>query len=300
MPVLVVGSIGLDHIKTQTEEHADLLGGSASFAAYAASFYAPVRLVGVVGGDFPEEHKKLLAGQKIDLAGLEVADGATFRWSGEYEADMNNRKTLSIALNVFEHFSPKIPASYRDTDFVLLANIAPSLQSKVLDQVAKPKFIVADTMDLWIEIARKDLLDLLKRIDMLILNDSEAKALTGETNVLKAGRKILSWGPKYVTIKKGEHGSILLSATETAVLPAFPLEEVFDPTGAGDCFAGALIGYCASKNDASFATLRAAIVHATLVASFNVESFSLRRLAKLDTAQIAERAAKFKQVAGLA
>jgi len=300
MPVLVVGSIGLDHIKTQTEEHADLLGGSASFAAYAASFYAPVRLVGVVGGDFPEEHKKLLAGQKIDLAGLEVADGATFRWSGEYEADMNNRKTLSIALNVFEHFSPKIPASYRDTDFVLLANIAPSLQSKVLDQVAKPKFIVADTMDLWIEIARQDLLDLLKRIDMLILNDSEAKALTGETNVLKAGRKILSWGPKYVTIKKGEHGSILLSATETAVLPAFPLEEVFDPTGAGDCFAGALIGYCASKNDASFATLREALVHATLVASFNVESFSLRRLAKLDAAQIAERAAKFKRVAGLA
>ena len=300
MPVLVVGSIGLDHIKTQTEEHADLLGGSASFAAYAASFYAPVRLVGVVGGDFPEEHKTLLAGQKIDLAGLEVADGATFRWSGEYEADMNNRKTLSIALNVFEHFSPKIPAGYRDTDFVLLANIAPSLQAKVLDQVAKPKFIVADTMDLWIEIARQDLLDLLKRIDMLILNDSEAKALTGETNVLKAGRKILSWGPKYVTIKKGEHGSILLSATETAVLPAFPLEEVFDPTGAGDCFAGALIGYCASKNDASFATLREALVHATLVASFNVESFSLRRLAKLDPAQIAERAAKFKQVAGLA
>ena len=300
MPVLVVGSIGIDHVKTQTEEHAELLGGSASFAAYAASFYAPVRLVGVVGDDFPAPHRALFASREIDLEGLEIAPGKTFRWSGEYETDMNNRKTLSLALNVFEHFSPKIPASWKETDFVLLANIAPALQSLVLDQISRPKFVVADTMDLWIDIAKDDLLALIKRIDMLILNDSEAKKLTGETNTIKAGRKLLAAGPKFVTIKKGEHGAILMSNNEIAALPAFPLEEVFDPTGAGDTFAGALVGYCASQGDASFATLREAIIHGTLVASFNVESFSLRRLEKLDAEQLAKRGAQFRKIAGLA
>lgn len=300
MPVLVVGSVGIDHIKTQTEDHPELLGGSASYAAIAASFYAPVRLVGVVGNDFPPRHRALYESKKIDLEGLEVADGATFRWTGQYEADMNVRNTLSLALNVFEHFSPKIPASYRDTDFVLLANIAPALQSKVLDQIAKPKFVVADTMDLWIEIARQDLLDLLKRVDMLVLNDGEAKALTGEGNVIKAGRKLLGLGPRYIVVKKGEHGSVLFSADAIHVLPAYPLEGVFDPTGAGDCFVGALVGYCASKGDASFATVREALIHATLVASFNVEAFSLRRLETLTSAEIAARAAEFKAIAGLA
>ncbi len=300
MPVLVVGSVGIDHIKTQTEDHPELLGGSASYAAVSASFYAPVRLVGVVGNDFPAAHRALYAAKGIDLEGLEVADGATFRWTGQYEADMNNRKTLSIALNVFEHFSPKIPASYRETEFVLLANIAPALQSKVLDQVAKPKFVVADTMDLWIEIARPDLLALLKRIDLLVLNDSEARALTGETTAILAGKKLLGWGPKFVIVKKGEHGSILFSADKLFVLPAFPLDAVFDPTGAGDCFVGALIGYCASKGMADFATLKEALVHATLVASFNVEEFSLRRLETLTKGQIEARATEFREIAGLA
>jgi sugar/nucleoside kinase (ribokinase family) len=300
MPVLVVGSVGIDHIKTQTEDHPELLGGSASYAAVAASFYAPVRLVGVVGGDFPAAHRALYEAKQIDLEGLEVAKGKTFRWTGEYEADMNNRKTLSLALNVFEHFSPKIPAAYRETDFVLLANIAPSLQAKVLDQIARPKFVVADTMDLWIEIARQDLLDLLKRVDMLILNDSEAKALAEEGNVIKAGKKLLGFGPRYIVVKKGEHGSVLFSADAIHALPAFPLEGVFDPTGAGDCFAGALVGHCAAKGDASFATVREALVQATLVASFNVEAFSLKRLESLTAAEIAARTAQFKEIAGLA
>ncbi|SDU17568.1 Sugar or nucleoside kinase, ribokinase family [Verrucomicrobium sp. GAS474] len=300
MPVLVVGSVGIDHIKTQTEDHPELLGGSASYAAVSASFYAPVRLVGVVGNDFPPQHRALYEAKKIDLEGLEVADGETFRWTGQYEADMNNRKTLSLALNVFEHFSPKIPASYKSTDFVLLANIAPALQSQVLDQIEKPKFVVADTMDLWIEIARPDLLALLKRIDLLVLNDSEAKALTEEGTAIQAGKKLLTWGPKFVIVKKGEHGAILFSKEKLFVLPAFPLDTVFDPTGAGDCFVGALVGYCASKGDASFATLKEALVHATLVASFNVEAFSLRRLEKLTKAEIEARAVEFKEAAGLA
>jgi sugar/nucleoside kinase (ribokinase family) len=299
MPVLVVGSVALDHVKTQSEEHRELLGGSASFASYAASFYAPVRMVGVIGPDFPEPYRALLSRRGIDLAGLEVADGQTFRWSGEYEADLNNRRTLSIALNVFEHFSPKIPAAYRETDYVLLANIAPSLQAKVLDQIARPKFVIADTMDLWIEIARQDLIALLGRIDMLILNDSEARMLTGEANAFKAGRKILAQGPRFVVVKKGEHGAILMSESETYVIPAYPLEEVLDPTGAGDCFAGALIGYCAQKDDAIFATLREAVFHATLVASFNVEAFSLRRLESLEAAHLDTRATRFREVAGL-
>ncbi|HEY8965149.1 MAG TPA: PfkB family carbohydrate kinase [Candidatus Methylacidiphilales bacterium] len=300
MPVLVVGSVGIDHIKTQTEDQPELLGGSASYAAVAASFYAPVRLVGVVGNDFPAQHRALYEAKSIDLEGLEIADGLTFRWTGQYEADMNNRKTLSLALNVFEKFAPKIPDSYKKTEFVLLANIAPALQSSVLDQIEKPKFVVADTMDLWIEIARPDLLALLKRIDLLVLNDSEAKALTGETTAIKAGKKLLGQGPKFIIVKKGEHGSVLFSKEKVFVLPAFPLEGVFDPTGAGDCFVGALVGYCASKNDASFETLKEALVHATLMASFNVEAFSLRRLETLTQADIEARTLEFKEAAGLA
>jgi sugar/nucleoside kinase (ribokinase family) len=294
MPVLVVGSIALDNIKTPSSEHKHLLGGSASYAAVAASFFGPVNLVGVIGKDFPPEHRQLFADRKIDLTGLEVADGLTFTWTGEYEVNMNNRKTLAIALNVFETFEPKLPESYRETPYVLLGNIAPSLQRMVCKQIRKPKFVVADTMDLWIGMARADLLELLKEVDMLILNDSEAKQLTEEENLIRAGKKIVALGPRYVAVKKGEHGCLLFGKDgEFFSTGAFPLETIHDPTGAGDCFAGGFIGHLARTDDLSFTNLKEAIIQGTLVASFCCEEFSLRRLQKLNASEIGERRKAF-------
>ncbi len=294
MPVLVVGSIALDNIKTPTAEHRHLLGGSASYAAVAASFYGPVNLVGVIGHDFPPQHRELFSSRKIDLTGLEVADGLTFTWTGEYEVNMNNRKTLAIALNVFEHFKPKLPESYRDTPYVLLGNIAPSLQRMVCEQVRKRKFVVADTMDLWIGMAHQDLLDLLKEVDMLILNDSEARQLVEEDNVIRAGKKIATLGPKYVAVKKGEHGCLLFGKDgEFYSTGAFPLETIHDPTGAGDCFAGGVIGHLAKTDDISFANIKEALIQGTLVASFCCEEFSLRRLEKLSADDIMHRREAF-------
>ena len=209
MPVLIVGSIALDTVKTPVEEHADLLGGSASYASVSASFFTGAQLVGIVGDDFPEAHVEYFQSRQIDLEGLQRVAGESFRWSGEYMTDMNMRETRSVALNVFEHFTPHLPESYRQTPYVLLANIAPSLQSHVLDQMARPRFVVADTMDLWITIAKEDLMALLERVDLLILNDSEAKLLTGETNLIRAAEMIRGYGPAYVAIKKGEHGCLL-------------------------------------------------------------------------------------------
>ncbi len=294
MPVLVVGSIALDHIKTPTAEHRQLLGGSASYGAVAASFFGPVNLVGVVGNDFPPQHKELFASRKIDLTGLEVAQGETFSWSGEYELNMNNRKTLSVALNVFEKFDPKLPEAYRETPYVLLGNIAPSLQLSVRRQTRRPKFVVADTMDLWIGMARADLLNLLKEVDMLILNDSEARQLVEEDSLIKAGKKIAQLGPRYVAVKKGEHGCLLFGRDgEFFSTGAFPLEEIADPTGAGDCFAGGFIGHLARTDDTSFANLKEAVIQGTLVASFCCEEFSLRRLEKLTDDHITERRKTF-------
>jgi sugar/nucleoside kinase (ribokinase family) len=294
MPVLVVGSVALDNIKTPTAEHNQLLGGSASYAAVAASFFGPVHLVGVVGEDFPPQHKALFASRKIDLTGLEVAKGQTFTWTGEYEVNMNNRKTLAIALNVFETFQPKLPESYRETPYVLLGNIAPSLQRMVCEQVRKPKFVVADTMDLWIGLARADLLKLLKEVDMLILNDGEARQLTEDENLIRAGKKIVAMGPRYVAVKKGEHGCLLFGRDgEFFSTGAFPLENIHDPTGAGDCFAGGFIGHLARTDDISFANLKEAVIQGTLVASFCCEEFSLRRLEKLTNAEIADRRKAF-------
>ena len=291
MSVLVVGSIGLDTVKTPVAEHADLLGGSASYAAVSASFFTGVNLVGIVGDDFPQPHVEFFGSRNIDLCGLQVAPGKTFRWSGEYHTDLNTRSTRSIELNVFEHFTPTLPESYNNSPYVLLANIAPSLQAHVLDQVKQPRFIIADTMDLWINIAKDDLLALLRRVDMLILNDGEARQFTGENSLIKAGRMIRKLGPKYVAIKKGEHGCLLFGENAFFSCGAYPLEEIHDPTGAGDTFAGGLAGYLASlgQPEVTFATLRKAVVYGSVLASYNVEAFSLERMRTLTAKDVEHR-----------
>ena len=296
MSVLIVGSIAIDNIKTQLEEHRELLGGSASYASISASFFSPVNLVGIVGSDFPKEHIQLFKSRAVNLAGLQIVDGKTFRWSGEYEWDMNLRKTLSVELNVFETFSPKLPESYKRTPIVLLGNISPSLQKHVLEQVEAPRFVIADTMDLWITTTRNELLDLLKTIDLLVLNDSEARQLTEETSLVKAAHNILRLGPRYVAIKKGEHGCLLLSKDRFFSCGAFPLEDIHDPTGAGDTFAGGFAGYLASLNKESFDfdDLKKAVVYGSLLASFCVEAFSLERLKELTKKELEDRYEFFK------
>ncbi len=295
--VLVVGSVALDTVKTPVEEHADLLGGSASYASVSASFFGPVNLVGIVGDDFPKTHIDYFSGRNIDLAGLQIVPGKTFRWSGEYMWDLNTRETRSVELNVFEHFTPKLPDNYRSAQFVLLANIAPSLQSHVLDQMHRPHFVIADTMDLWINIALDDLKALLARVDMLILNDGEARQLTGETSLIKAGRKIQGMGPRFVALKKGEHGCLLFGENaQFFSCGAYPLEDIHDPTGAGDTFAGGLAGFLANKCDGqvTFDDLSQAVVWGSVLASFNVEAFSLERLRSLSQGDINERFRLFR------
>src|SRR5438477_5523830 len=246
MSVLIVGSTALDSIKTTKAENPRLLGGSASHAAVAASFFSPVKLVGVVGEDFPRRYVQLYKRHRIDLEGLQILPGKTFHWSGEYELNMNNRRTLATELGVFETFTPTLPKAHQSAPFVLLANIAPSLQHRVLDQVLRPKFVAADTMDLWLNIALPDLLKLLKRLDAFVLNDSEAHQLTKEDNVFAALRKIHKLGPKYVIIKKGSHGSVLSGPEGFFICPAYPLRNVVDPTGAGDSFVGGMMGFLAN------------------------------------------------------
>jgi cytidine kinase len=296
MSVLVVGSTALDSIKTPVSENPRLLGGSASHAAVAASFFAPVKMVGVVGDDFPKKYITLYKRHKIDLEGLQMAQGQTFHWSGEYELNMNKRRTLNTVLGVFETFTPHLPQPHKETPYVLLANIAPSLQHHVLDQMSRPKFIVADTMDLWLNIALPDLLKLLKRVDAFVLNDSEAHLLTKETNILPALKRIHKLGPKYVIIKKGEHGAILSGPSGLFSAPAYPIKCVIDPTGAGDSFVGGLLGYLASVGGSVEKNLRRAILHGTAVASFCCEGFGLNRITRVTREQIDERA---KQLEGM-
>lgn len=297
MSVLVVGSIGLDDIKTPLDEHKNLLGGSASYASVAASFSAPVNLVGIVGTDFPKEHVELFESRKIDLAGLQIVEGETFRWSGEYLWDLNTRETRSIALNVFETFTPTLPDSYKSTPLILLANIAPDLQHHVLDQISQPRFVIADTMDLWINIARDRLVELLARVHMLILNDGEARQLTGETSLIRAGRKLREMGPDFVAVKKGEHGCLLFGPDDQFFsCPAYPLEDIHDPTGAGDTFAGGLAGYLATQEEVTFDLLRKAVVRGSVLASFNVEKFSLERLKTVTPQEVEERYSLFRRL----
>ena len=289
MSVLIVGSTALDSIKTPNAENPRLLGGSASHAAVAASFFSPVKLVGVVGDDFPKKYLQLYRRHGIDLTGLQIKAGKTFHWSGEYEVNLNNRRTLLTELGVFETFSPELPKAYQASPYVLLANIAPALQHHVLNQMRRPKFVVADTMDLWLNIALGDLVKLLKRIDGFVLNDSEAQQLTKEANVFVALKKIHKMGPKYVLIKKGSHGSILSGPKGFFICPAYPLPKVVDPTGAGDSFVGGMMGYLATARGSIDSNLRRAMIHGSVVASFCCEGFGLNRTTKVTRGRITQR-----------
>ncbi len=296
MSVLIVGTTALDSIKTPKAENPRLLGGSASHAAVAASFFAPVNLVGGVGEDFPKKYVELYRRHKIDLQGLQTLPGKTFHWSGEYEVNMNNRRTLATDLGVIETYSPVVPKAYQKSPFVLLANIAPALQSRVLDQISRPKFVVADSMDLWLNIALADLLKLLKRVDGFVLNDSEAQLLTKEDNIFNALKKIHQLGPKYVIIKQGSHGSILSSPKGLFICPAYPLKKVVDPTGAGDSFVGGMMGYLASARGSVDANIRRAMVYGSVTASFCCEGFGLNTTTKTKRAQINQRVKELEKL----
>lgn len=297
MSLLVVGSIAIDSIHTPTEVRENILGGSATHFSYAASFFSGVRMVGVVGEDWQNEHTKLLSDRGIDTSGIEIEEGGkTFRWTGKYHPNMNDRDTLEVHLNVLEHFSPTLSEDARRCPFVFLANGSPTTQLKVLDQMTGPQLVVADTMDLWIEIEHDQLKTLLKRVDGLVLNDSEAKLLTQEENLVRAGQKVLEFGPKFVVLKKGEHGAMFFSKGESYVMPAFPTPDVVDPTGAGDSFAGGMMGYLAERNNFEPKTLKEAMAYGTVVASFIVEDFSLDRMKGIQREEIDGRFDKYRQM----
>jgi len=296
MSVLIVGSTALDSIKTPKTENPRLLGGSASHAAVAASFFSPVKLVGVVGDDFPKRYVRLYQRHRINLEGLQILPGKTFHWSGEYEINMNNRRTLLTELGVFETFTPTLPKAHQSAQFVLLANIAPSLQLHVLNQMQRPKFVVADTMDLWLNIALADLIRLLKRLDAFVLNDSEAHMLTKEDNMFSALKKIHRLGPKYVIIKKGSHGSILSGPKGFFICPAYPIHCVVDPTGAGDSFVGGMIGYLATAKGSIDDHIRRAMIYGSVVASFCCEGFGLMRTTKIKRAEIDRRVKELEKL----
>jgi len=295
MSVLVVGSVALDTITTPFGKVKDILGGSATFSAISARVFAPVNLVAVVGQDFPEKHINLLKSKGIDLAGLKKDKGETFRWEGEYGWDFSNPKTISTHLNVFGKFDPIIPKAYRKNKFVFLANIDPEIQEKVLNQVDKPKVVACDTMNYWIENKRKQLLKLLKRVDICLLNEAEAKELVREANLIKAGKKVLKLGPSVVIIKKGEHGVLMFSQKHIFATPAYLLESVYDPTGAGDTFAGGFIGYLAKVKKYNQKSLREAVVCGNVMATFAVEDFSLKRLQTVTISDVRKRLDKFKK-----
>jgi sugar/nucleoside kinase (ribokinase family) len=295
MPLLVVGSIALDSVETPHGVVENALGGSATFFSYAASFFTPVRLVGVVGEDFPPAHREMLEARNVDTSGLIVEKGGkTFHWKGKYEGDMNSAQTLEVHLNVLGTFNPDLPPAFTDTPFVFLANGSPSMQRKVLAQAKNRKLAVADTMNLWIETQRDELNALLKEVDGLVLNDGEARMLTEEVNLVRAGWKLLDLGPRFVIIKKGEHGAMFLSRSQTFVMPAYPVAEVVDPTGAGDSFAGGFMGYLASTGKTDMTALKTALAYGTVVASFTVEDFSLRRFQRTTREEIDRRLNQYR------
>ncbi len=297
-PVLIVGSMALDSVRTPAGEVQDALGGAADYASIAASFFAPVQLVGVVGDDFPQEHLDFLAARNIDLGGVQmIKGGKTFRWAGYYDFDLNVAHTLDTQLNVFADFAPSLPAEFRNAPYVFLANIDPELQLQVVKQVQKPKLTVCDTMNFWIEGKPDALRALLGHVDIAFMNDAEARQLTGQLSVVKAAKALQKLGPKTVIIKKGEHGALLFHGDEHFAAPSYPLEEIADPTGAGDTFAGGFIGYVASQDDISIGTLRKAVVYGSVMASYNVEDFSLNRMRTLTQEDIVARYRAFQEIA---
>jgi len=296
MTVLVVGSIALDSVETPFGRAENVLGGSAVFFAASASLLTQVQMVGVVGSDYPVDQLEVLAERGVDLTGIERAEGESFRWRGRYRHDLNTAETLETRLGVFSHFRPKIPEAFRDAPFVFLGNIDPRLQLDVLQQVHKPKLVACDTMNFWIESRRSDLLELLEHVDLITLNDAEARQLTEEANLVKAARWIQSHGPKTVIIKKGEHGALMFGPTSVFFTPAFPLESVFDPTGAGDAFAGGFIGYLARCGTVNDINMRRAVVYGSAMGSFAVERFSITRFLEIDESEIAARVLDFHRL----
>ncbi|MGI9043596.1 MAG: PfkB family carbohydrate kinase [Gemmatimonadaceae bacterium] len=296
MSVLVVGSVALDSVETPFGKADDVLGGSATFFSAAASIFTPVQLVGVIGSDYPVEKLEPLVKRGVDLAGLERADGSSFRWRGRYSHDLNSAETLETHLGVFSRFSPKIPEQFRNAPFVFLGNIDPRLQLDVLKQVERPKLVACDTMNFWIQSRRPDLVELLSHVDLVTLNDGEARQLTEKVNLMQAAKWIMDCGPKHVIIKKGEHGAFMFNRESTFFAPAFPLESVFDPTGAGDSFAGGFIGYLARTGDLSEANMRRAVMYGSAMGSFAVEKFSTERLMTLTREELASRIGELKRL----
>ncbi|MBM3884982.1 MAG: bifunctional hydroxymethylpyrimidine kinase/phosphomethylpyrimidine kinase [Gemmatimonadetes bacterium] len=296
MSLLVVGSVALDSVETPFGKAEEVIGGSANYFSASASHQVPVQMVGVVGSDYPVEKLEPLAARGVDLSGLERAEGESFRWRGRYRHDLNSAETLETRLGVFSHFRPKLPEGFRDAEFVFLANIDPRLQLDVLRQVRKPKLVACDTMNFWIESRRANLLELLGQVDLITLNDGEARQLTEQANLVQAARWILARGPRTVLIKKGEHGAFMFTRDSVFFAPAYPLESVFDPTGAGDSFAGGFMGWLARTRDLTDANLRRAVVLGSAMGSFVVEGFSITRLLEVSRADIERRVADFHRL----
>jgi sugar/nucleoside kinase (ribokinase family) len=294
LDILVVGSVAFDTVETPFGTGDDVLGGSATYFSTSASFFTGVNLVAVVGDDFPEEHRTFLEQRNIDLSGLHQQEGKTFRWKGRYGYDLNEAQTLETHLNVFESFKPVVPEKFKDAEFVFLANIDPELQLDVLKQVEKPRLVACDTMNFWISGKKDALLETLAHVDILVINEGETRQLMDEPNLVKAARAILAKGPKTLVVKRGEYGVLVFSEHSIFSAPAYPLEEVFDPTGAGDTFAGGFMGYLASTNNLSDESIRKATVFGSVMASFTVEDFSLNRLKELDWADIEDRFRRFQ------
>ena len=295
MSILVVGSVALDTIKTPQARVKEVLGGSATYFSISANFFSPVNLVAVVGRDFPKRYLRLFKKRGIDLTGLAIEEGETFRWEGEYGWDFSDPRTLSTCLNVFSEFNPRIPREYKKSKYLFLANIDPRLQQKVLSQL-NPKLVACDTMNYWIKNMRKHLLKLLKKVDIFLLNESEARQLTYQNNMVKAARSLLKFGTKIVIVKKGEHGTLLFSDSYIFSIPAFLLETIVDPTGAGDTFAGGFIGYLARCNRFSRTNIKRAVVYGSVMATFAVEDFSVRRLVSIDAGDIRKRFKEFQRL----
>ena len=293
MGVLVVGTVAFDSVETPHASAERILGGSAAYFAMTASFFAPVQLVGVIGEDFPQEYLDLLSGRGVDLEGLKREKGDTFYWRGRYHEDLNVRDTLELHLNVLSGYVPHLPESYRDSQYVFLGNIDPTMQLKVLEQLTNSRLVACDTMDHWIQGSNAELQKVLRRVEILVINDSEARLLSGQHNIVKAARSILKMGPRVLLIKRGEYGVLQFTDSSVFATPAFPLEEVFDPTGAGDSFAGGFVGYLARTGDHSERGLRRAIAYGSVVASFAVEDFGLRRMIPLTLQEIEDRYRRF-------